>query len=578
MAEHNTSLPVGAAQSFGQAWAPCTGDIGTNMGNWSYGGGCAYPAPYRSFQQNLINGNNYLGPYCRRLDGVAGRLKVSLQAAFGEIGFAQQCWYDYPRGANDKVNGVLADTNKVWWDTKVSRKYWVRVYNLNDDNAPLIWVQVAISAGTSSYPVLSMHDESNGPLQGECIKLIRAGHNLYGGQVNPAQLYTGISGNCGIKADSLSELAIPYSAANGAWLPNLSFLDNGSMGGFGYHLAPGSEMQNLCGAIYNSLSGSDQSLVGSSMSDANRASTFATALADHLTNVQNYLAALRGSIYNNMSGMTSNEIAQRLIDLLFMLPAAPMAANLMMEAWYAPNVRKYGGNPNNLPDGTSGNPYIMRPQDHVQQRWAGHMRTVSNSNGAPSTVDQYKPGTSDKINSGAGKFGDARDYIHSSTPTDSANGYDWAWHLTLLNRGNWDDIPYVDPNTNEFVFHEYYGFGRGESVASADPFINWVESKTDTQTANAIGALTDMSPATGIFIMFGIAGVLEDTAKMIKRKKGQTIGGISNLDGYDTTTFQIRISAKNMKAGNPALYNYLVNTGLPDPNDSNTIKKFTAVP
>ena len=56
MAEHNTSLPVGAAQSFGQAWAPCNGDIGTTMGNWSYGGGCAYPAPYRSFQQNLING------------------------------------------------------------------------------------------------------------------------------------------------------------------------------------------------------------------------------------------------------------------------------------------------------------------------------------------------------------------------------------------------------------------------------------------------------------------------------------------------------------------------------------------
>ena len=88
----------------------------------------------------------------------------------------------------------------------------------------------------------------------------------------------------------------------------------------------------------------------------------------------------------------------------------------------------------------------------------------------------------------------------------------------------------------------------------------------------------DMSPATGFFTVFGITGVLEDTAKMIKRKKGQPIGGISNLDGYDTTTFQIRISARNMKVGNPALYNYLVNTGLPDPNDNNTIKKFTAVP
>ena len=101
MAEYNSSIPVGGAQTFGQAWAPCNGDIGTVSSNWLYGGGCAYPAPYRSFQQNLINGNNYLGPYCRRLDGVAGRLKVSISAQIGEIGFVQQCWYDYPRGAND---------------------------------------------------------------------------------------------------------------------------------------------------------------------------------------------------------------------------------------------------------------------------------------------------------------------------------------------------------------------------------------------------------------------------------------------------------------------------------------------
>ena len=578
MAEYNTAFAVGGAQTFGQAWAPCNGDIGTVSSNWLYGGGCAYPAPYRSFQQNLVNGNNYLGPYCRRLDGVAGRLKISLSAAIGEVGFVQQCWYDYPRGANDKVDGVVADTNKVWWDTKVSRKYWVQVYNLNDDNAPLIWVQVAIAAGTTSYPILNMHDESNGPLQGECIKYIRAGHNLYGGQTNPLQLYTGISGNCGIKSDTLSALAIPYSADDGSWLPNLSFLDNATMGGLAYYLAPGSDIQNLCGAIYNSLNATDQSLVGSSMSDANRAATFATGLADHLTEVQTWLSALRNSIYTNLSGMTSNQIAQRIIDIVFMSAAANVAAGLMLQAWYVPNVRKYGGNPNNLPDGTSANPYIWRPQNHIQRRFAGHMRTVSNSDGAPSTAHQYNPDGINKINNNTGLFNDARDYISSITPTHSVHGYDWAWHLTLLNRGNWDDIPYVDPTTNEFVFHEYYGFGRGNSVASADPFVNWVESKTDTQTANAIGALMDMSPATGFFTVFGITGVLEDTAKMIKRKKGQPIGGISNLDGYDTTTFQIRISARNMKVGNPALYNYLVNTGLPDPNDNNTIKKFTAVP
>ena len=576
MAEYNTSFEVGAAQSFGQAWAPCEGDIGTNYGNWSYGGGCAYPAPYRSFSQNVVNGNNYLGPYGRRLDGVAVRMKMSISDHIGEMGCVQQCWYDFPRGANDKVDGVLADTNKVWWDTKVSRKHWIRVWNLNDDNSPLIWVQVAISAGSDSYPILDMNDVSNGPLQGECIKHIRAGHNLYGGQVNPAQLYTGIAGNCGIKADSISEKAIPYNAGKAGWIPDISFLENGGFAGLGYILAPGSDVQNLCGAIYNSLSPSDQALVGSSMSDANRVATFATALADHLTKVQDYISALRGSIYNFISGATSNEIAQRIIDVLFQIPSAPMAAHLMLQAWYVPNVRKYGGNPNNLPDGTSANPYKWRPQDHVQQRWAGHMRTVSNSNGAPSTADQLDA-DGNKINNGAGKFGDARDYIHSVTPSDSTHGYDWGWHLTLLNRGFWS-VPYVDPDTNEFVFAEKYGFQRGGSVASADPFLNWVESKSDTQTKNAIGALMDMSPATGPFIMFGVAGVLEDTAKMIKRKKGQTIGGVSNLDGYDTTVFEVRISAKNMKAGNLALYNYLVNTGLPDPNDSNTIKKFTAVP
>ena len=253
MAEYNTSFAVGGAQTFGTSWAPCNGDIGTVTSNWLYGGGCAYPAPYRSFQQNLINGNNYLGPYCRRLDGVAGRLKVSISAQTGEIGFVQQCWYDYPRGVNDKVNNVLADTNQVWWDTKVSRKHWVQVYNLNDDNAPLIWVQVAISAGTAAYPLLSMHDVSNGPLQGDCIRYIRSGHNLYGGQTNPLQLYTGIPGNCGIKTSILSTLAIPTATGQGGWIPDVSFLENGAFAGAGWCLAGDGEAATEAGVIYLSL-------------------------------------------------------------------------------------------------------------------------------------------------------------------------------------------------------------------------------------------------------------------------------------------------------------------------------------
>ena len=65
-----------------------------------------------------------------------------------------------------------------------------------------------------------------------------------------------------------------------------------------------------------------------------------------------------------------------------------------------------------------------------------------------------------------------------------------------------------------------------------------------------------------------VGGAKATTAKV---KKGESIGA-TNLDGYDTTTFETRISAKNMKAGNLNMYNYLVNTG--DANGN----KFTAVP
>ena len=61
------------------------------------------------------------------------------------------------------------------------------------------------------------------------------------------------------------------------------------------------------------------------------------------------------------------------------------------------------------------------------------------------------------------------------------------------------------------------------------------------------------------------------SATTMKVKKGETPGA-TNIDGYDTTKFETRINAKNMKAGNLNMYNYLVNTG--DANGN----KFTAVP
>ncbi len=550
MAEYNSSIPVGGAQTFGQAWAPCNGDIGTVSSNWLYGGGCAYPAPYRSFQQNLINGNNYLGPYCRRLDGVAGRLKISLSAQIGEVGFVQQCWYDYPRGANDKVDGVLADTNQVWWDTKVSRKYWVQVYNLNDDNAPLIWVQVAISAGTTAYPLLSMHDVSNGPLQGDCIRYIRSAHNLYGGQTNPLQLYTGIPGNCGIKSDTLSTLAIPTATGQGGWIPDVSFLENGAFAGLGWCLAGDGEAATEAGVIWNSLNSTQQAAAGSTFSDANRANNFASALADHLAKIKDFLGKLSSFHYGAAAGnFVLREAKWKMT--IELLSAAPMAARLMIDAWFLPNLRKYGANPNNGPTGTASNPYKWRPPDHVQKRFAEYMNTT---------------------NTGAPNGSDFKAYIPNSTPNKTGTSEsDWGWFLTLLNRGDTTTVPYVDTTTNEFVFAENYGFGRGGSVQSADPFLNWVENYTNQQTADSVGAILDMSPATPFFYVLRIMPILEAGGTMIKIKKGETPGA-TNIDGYDTTKFETRINAKNMKAGNLNMYNYLLNTG--DANGN----KFTAVP
>ena len=549
MAEHNTSIAVGAAQSFGASYAPRRTNMGTTTGNWSYGYG-SYPAPYRSFSQNLINSNFILGPYARRLDGVAGRIKVSMQAAFGELGFAQQCWYDFPRGSNDKVNGVLQETNKVWWDTEVSRKYWIRVYNLNDDNAPLIWVQVAIDGGGGNNPPLSMHDVSNGPLQGDCIRHIRAAHNLYGGQVNPLQLYTGIAGNCGIKSDTLSSLAIPYDAGHGGWLPDVSFLENGGFAGCPWVLDPNGEAEEELGNIYNGLNGTQQASAGATCSDANRANSLLGALNDHLAKVKDFLDKLRTWAYAEAVKETADRNAA-IKATLELFAAAPMAASLMINAWWLPNLRKYGSGSGVT--GTASNPYVWRPPNHVQERWAGYMKTHVSGSGAPDGSD-------------------FRAYIPTSTPFKTGTSeFDWGWFLTLLNRGDTTTVPVVDPSTNEYVFHENYGFGRGGSVQSSEPFVQWVEGIFGTQTANSVGAILDMSPATPFFYTFRIMDVLEAGGRMIKIKKGET-PGLTNIDAYDTTTFQIRISAKNLKAGNPEMYNYLVNTG--DANGN----KLTAIP
>jgi hypothetical protein len=398
-----------------------------------------------------------------------------------------------------------------------------------------------------------MHDVSNGPLQGDCIRHIRAGHNLYGGQTNPIQLYTGISGNCALKSDTLSALAIPYNSGQGGWLPDVSFLENGSFAGAGWCLAGDGEAATAAGTIYNSLNTSQQTSAGDYFSDANRSNNFASALAAHLAEVKDFLDKIADWSYSTAASQESarNEAIQKFLELM---AAAPMAGRLMLDAWWLPNLRKHVNNQFNLPDGTVSNPYKWRPPNHVQQRWAGHMLNDPTT-GAPLGSTDF------------------RDYIPGTTPLKSGTSErDWGWHLTLLNRGDTTTVPYVDTTTNEFVFAENYGFGRGGSIASTDPFLNWVDSTFGTQTGDSVGALLDMSPANSFFIATVIPIVtLEAGGRLIKVKKGETPGA-TNLDGYDTTKFEIRISAKNMKAGNSAMYNYLVSTG--DANGN----KFTAVP
>ena len=550
-AEFSNPIQVGAAQPSPMLpltkYAPVNVDIGTNKNNWPYGGITSFPAPFRSFYQQTQTSTYGLGPYCRKLsDGTSGRLKVSFMS--GEMGFVQQCWYSFPRGAFDTDNnGDQYDENKDWWDD--TNKTYAQVRDLMTNGAPMIWVEVA----TGGYEATDNNTWSfAAPLSGAIANHVHAAWNLVGGQSVQEQIFGGTVGNCGVGSTN----GIPADTTDGGgWIPDLSFLNNGSLNGLDWILGGSAEAAEESGNAYNSLSGSDQAAAGSDLSDANRANTFNSALTTHKTQLKDLLDELKDDIYGN--GTALNEAARlvKIKAVLEILGAGPMAADLMIQAWYLPNLRKYGSNPNNLPDGTVGIPYKWRPPDHVQERWAAHMLD-NGTTGAP-----FGGGT------------DFRDYIPGTTPVKSGTSEkDWGWHLTLLNRGDTTTVPVVDEDTNEFVFHENYGFGRGGSVAQTDDFLNFVQQKTNQQTADSLGVLFDMMPATPVFIVTGVPIVLlEANGKAIKLKKGDTIGA-TNLDAYDDCKFEIRISAKNMKAGNPTMYNYLLNTG--DANGN----KFTAVP
>ena len=544
-AEYSSPIQVGAAQPSPilplTKYAPVTGNVGSNKNNWQFGGINSYPSPFRSFYQQTQTSMYSLGPYCRKVsDGTSGRLKMSLM--LGEIGFVQQCWYSFPRGAFDTdSNGDQYDANNVWWGGVNTT--FAQVRDLMTSGAPLIWVEVATGGYTENDPNTWSF---LAPLSGAVANHVHAAWNLVGGNSVQNQIFGGDVGTCGVGSTNGTPAPNPDG---GGWVPDLSFLNNGSWGGLDWIFG---EAANASGVGFNSLSASDQADIGSDLNDTNRSNFFDTALATHKAQLKTFLDALKDDIYGDGTALGEAARLVKIKQLLELLAAAPMAANLMIQAWWLPNLRKYGVNQFNLPDGTASNPYKWRPPNHVQERWASYFNTTS---------------------TGAPNGSDFKAYIPSSTPNKSGtNEADWGWFLTLLNRGDTTSVPYVDPATNEFVFNENYGFGRGGSVSSTDPFINFVQAKTNQQTADSMGVLMDMMPATPFFIATVVPiALLEANAKMIKKKKGDPIGA-TNLDAYDTTTFQIRISAKNMKQGNLNMYNHLLNTG--DANGN----KFTAVP
>ena len=548
-AEFSSPIPVGAAQPSPilplTKYAPVTGNVGNNKNNWLFGGINSYPSPFRSFYQQIQTTTYSLGPYCRRVDTQAsGRIKMSLQ--LGEIGFVQQCWYSFPRGAFDTDdNGDQYDENNVWL-SGVNTTF-AQVRDLMTSGAPLIWVEVATGGYTENDPNTWSF---LAPLSGAVANHVHAAWNLVGGNSVQAQIFGGTVGNCGV--GSTNGTPDP-NTDGGGWVPDLSFLNNGSWGGMDWILG---EAANATGVGFNSLSASDQADIGNDLNDTNRSNFFDTASAAHKAQLKSFLDALKDDIYGDGTALGEAARILKIKKNLELLGAAPMAADLMIQAWYLPNLRKYGSNPHNLPTGTEANAYKWRPPDHVQQRWADHMLN-NPSTGAPLGSTDFK------------------DYIPSTTPNKSGtNEKDWGWYLTLLNISTYgqNKTPIIDTNTNEFVFYENYGFGRGASVQQADPFLNFVEQNTNQQTADSLGVYLDMMPATPFFIATGIStNILEPTGAMIKKKKGEALGS-TNLDGFDDCKFEIRISAKNMKAGNPSMYNYLVNTGDGSGN------KFTAVP
>lgn len=558
MAEYSSPIDYGQAHpgGFFTKYPPIVGRISRNPYDWGYGGTNLYPRPFNSWFQQINQGNYSLGPFARRVDNKkSGRIKMSLSEGFGEPGFVEQCWYDFARGNNDTDgSGNKYPENRDFWAQADLHR--CTVWNLMGSGG-LVEVDVAISNtragdGTSTDP----ETFSVGAIYGG---------GLWGLLVACVGVIAGDTSDCGENDIN----GIPTGGLIGGF-GGLSFTSGMGWGGMGWALGQGDDdpgkVPNLIDGIYQNLDSAAQADVGSEYDTPNLFETFGDWFQEELVNFADFLSKLK----TDEDAWLNLDAAVRAIkfdETIHLLAGGAMARDLMINGWYVPNIEQVSGLPNS---GTSADPYHLKPRDETQQRWASYFRNTST--GAPDMITDHTGETHGENDYST--YGDFRDYIPHTTPTGNFNGVsrrDMEWYLTLLNRGDTTSVPYVDQDTNEFVFAENYGFSRGGSVASVDPLLNWMDDTFSEQTGDSWGVLFDMAPASPFFIALPNNIVnLERTARMLKHNRGETVhtvpgsGGIigTNLDGYRDTKFEVRISAENMKIGNPQMYNYLVEQGL----------------
>ena len=142
-------VPVGQAQPAPLLglpyYAPRVMQIGNNPNSWNIGTNDKYPSPFTSFQQQITNNLNFLGPYAM-WGPIAGRICLIVGGVnSGQKGFIAQCWDDFDDGNyNVDADGIQYSSKKDWWDN--TRKVEVIVPNLLFSGRPMTPVKVAVES------------------------------------------------------------------------------------------------------------------------------------------------------------------------------------------------------------------------------------------------------------------------------------------------------------------------------------------------------------------------------------------------------------------------------------------------